>query len=385
VPDPDGAGFAESVRDDAGGWDRAGALPPEIIREMAVAGFLATDLPSRYGGAARSPLALGQLCAQLGGVCTALRSLVTVQAMVAAAVLRWGTEEQRVGWLPALASGNQLAGFAVTEPGAGTDLGAVATSVRREGRELVLCGHKQWITFGELADVVLVLARLDGEPATVLVETDRPGVVLEPIRGQLGLRAAQLAHICLDRVRVPAENLVAPAGFGLSHVAGTALDHARFTVAWGCVGMATACLEYATTHAANRRQGGVRLADHQVVRAQLGRALVATTAAGELCVRAARSRQDETPDALMDTMIAKYAAAHAAATVSQDTVQVHGAAGCGPDSPVGRFFRDAKIMQIIEGAEQVAELHIGDHALRRFRRERQAGPQAGAVVAEAAW
>lgn len=383
MPDPDGAGFAESVRRAAGGWDRAGALPREIIREMAAAGFLAADLPIRYGGAACSPLALGQLGAQLGAVCTALRSLVTVQAMVAAAVLRWGTEEQRLRWLPALAGGDQLAGFAATEPGAGTDLGAVSTSVRREGRELVLCGHKQWITFGELADVVLVLARLEGEPAAVLVETDRPGVVMEPIRGQLGLRAAHLAHICLDRVRVPEENLVAPAGFGLSHVAGTALDHARFTVAWGCAGMATACLEYATTHAANRTQGGVRLADHQVVRAQLGRALVATTAARELCIRATRSRQDETPDTVMDTMVAKYAAAHAAATVSQDAVQVHGAAGCGPDSPVGRFFRDAKIMQIIEGAEQVAELHIGDHALRRFRRERQPGPESGAVVADA--
>ncbi|MFN2496071.1 MAG: acyl-CoA dehydrogenase family protein [Pseudonocardiaceae bacterium] len=377
MPESEGASFAASVRREASGWDQAGRLPREIIQTMAEAGFLAADLPIRYGGAARSPSALGELCTQLGGVCTALRSLVTVQGMVAAALLRWGTEEQRSHWLPALASGAQLAGFAATEPGAGTDLGAVNTSIRREGDGLVLRGHKQWITFGELADVVLVLARLEGEPATVLVETDRPGTVVEPVRGQLGMRAAQLAHICFDGVHVPADNLVAPAGFGLSHVAGTVLDHARFTVAWGCVGMATACLEYATAHAANRTQGGVRLADHQVVRAQLGRALVATTAARELCARATRSRQDETPDTLMDTMIAKYAAARAAVTVSQDAVQVHGAAGCGSDSPVGRFFRDAKIMQIIESAEQVAELHIGDHALRRFRPQRQAGTESG--------
>ncbi len=385
MSDTDRASFIESVRLDAAIWDQAGTLPREVIRAMAEAGFFAADLPIQYGGRASSPLALGQLCAQLGGVCTALRSLLTVQGMVAAAVLRWGTEEQRVGWLPALASGDRLAGFAVTEPGAGTDLGTVASSVRRDGRELVLHGHKQWITFGELADVFLVLAQLDGQPAAVLVEADRPGTVVEPVRGQLGLRAAQLAHVRFDGVRVPQENLVAPVGFGLSHVTGTALDHGRFTVAWGCVGMATACLEYATAHAANRTQGGVRLADHQVVRAQLGRALVATTGAGELCTRAALSRQEQTPDALVDTMVAKYAAARAAATVSRDAVQVHGAAGCGADSPVGRFFRDAKIMQIIEGAEQVAELHIGDHALRRFGRERQAGAESGSAIDRAPW
>jgi alkylation response protein AidB-like acyl-CoA dehydrogenase len=352
---------------------------------MAQASFLAADLPIRYGGTARSPLVLGRLCAQLGGVCTALRSLVTVQGMVAAAILRWGTEEQRAHWLPALARGDQLAGFAATEPGAGTDLGAVASLIQRDGRELILHGHKQWITFGALADVFLVLARLDGQPAAVMVEADRPGTLIEPVHGQLGLRAAQLAHLRFDGVRVPQDNMVAPAGFGLSHVTGTALDHGRFTVAWGCVGMATACLEYATAHAANRTQGGVPLADHQMVRAQLGRALVTTTAARELCARAALSRQNKTPDALVDTIVAKYAAARAAATVSQDAVQIHGAVGCAADSPVGRFFRDAKIMQIIEGTEQVAELHIGDHALRRFGRGQQTETGFATAMAGAPW
>jgi alkylation response protein AidB-like acyl-CoA dehydrogenase len=362
----DGAEFAESVRLDAARWDAAGELPPDVVPTMAAAGLLGSDLPTRHGGPAGTPLELGLLCARLGGVCTALRSLVTVQGMVAAALLRWGTEEQRHRWLPALAAGDSLAGFAATEPGAGTDLGAVAGTLHDDGPDLVLRADKRWVTFGQRATVFLVLARLDGLLTTVLVDADRPGVVREPVRGQLGLRAAHLAHVRFDDVRVPRANLVAPPGYGLSHVVGTALDHGRFTVAWGCAGMATACLEYATAHAAGRTQGGVRLADHELVRARLGRALVTTLAARELCARATRSRQDRSPDAIADTMIAKYAAAAAAATVSQDAVQVHGAAGCAPDSPVGRFFRDAKVMQIIEGAEQVGEVHIGDHALRRF-------------------
>ncbi|MFH8470761.1 acyl-CoA dehydrogenase family protein [Streptomyces sp. NPDC017991] len=367
-----GALFADSVRPHATSWDLAGEIPAGIVRDLARAGLLACDLPARYGGDASSPLALGRLCAELGGVCTSLRSLVTVQGMVAASVLRWGTEEQRSRWLPALAGGDLLAGFAATEDGAGTELSSVVSTVRREGTALVLDGRKRWVTFGGLADVLLVLARLDGHLATVLVETDRPGVATEPVRGLLGLRAAHVSHVRFDSVRVPQENQLAPAGFGLSHVTATALDHGRYTVAWGCAAMAAACVDHVSAHTAARRQGTVLLRDHQVVRARLGRAVVAASSARELCLRAAASRQHGGPEALMDTVIAKYAAAGAAATVSQDALQLMGAAGCTADSPVERFFRDARITQLIEGAEQVAEVRIGDHALRE-RAGRTAG------------
>ncbi|WP_221350305.1 acyl-CoA dehydrogenase family protein [Streptomyces beigongshangae] len=364
MAEADGALFAGSVRPHAASWDRAGELPSGIVRDLARAGLLACDLPTRYGGSASPPLVLGRLCAELGGVCSALRSLVTVQGMVAASVLRWGTEGQRARWLPALAGGDLLAGFAATEDGAGTELSAVASTVRRDAAGLVLDGRKRWVTFGGRAGVLLVLARLDGHPTTVLVEADRPGVTTEPVHGLLGLRAAHVAHVGFDAVRVPEENLLAPPGFGLSHVAATALDHGRYTVAWGCAGMAAACVDHASAHAAGRRQGEVLLSDHQVVRARLGRAVVATAAARELCARAAASRQDGGPEALLDTVIAKYAAARAAATVSQDALQLMGAVGCTADSPVERFFRDARITQLIEGAEQVAEVRIGEHALR---------------------
>jgi alkylation response protein AidB-like acyl-CoA dehydrogenase len=147
-------------------------------------------------------------------------------------------------------------------------------------------------------------------------------------------------------------------------VAATAIDHGRYTVAWGCVGLAEACLRYAVEHTTRRVQGGVRLADHQLVRAALGRAYVATSGARHLCGYAGRLREQKSPSAIVETVVAKYAAAAAAVSVSQDAVQLHGGAGCAPDSPVNRFFRDAKIMQIIEGSREVAELHIGELALR---------------------
>ncbi|GAA5061845.1 acyl-CoA dehydrogenase family protein [Streptomyces similanensis] len=375
---------AARLRAHADDWDRAQRLPDGLIRALGRAGLLAADLPARHGGQGLTPAALGALCARLGGVCTALRSAVTVQGMVAAALSRWGTDEQRARLLPALVRGERLAAFAATEDGAGTELGAVAATLRRDGGDLVLDGAKKWVSFGESADVFLVLARLDGKPATVVVEAGGPGVSVEPVRGQLGLRAAHVAHVRFDAVRVPARDQVAPAGFGLSHVVGTALDHGRFTIAWGCVGMAGACLELAARHTAAREQDGVRLSDHQAVRAALGRALAAVAAARAVCLGAAVSRQDGTPAALTDTVVAKYTAARTAAEVSQDAVQLLGAGGCAPGSTVGRFFRDARIMQIIEGAELAAEVRMGDLALREHApREHAPREHAGARPAVA--
>lgn len=360
----DSVGFVKAVGQQAAEWDHRGAVPADVIRTMAGSGFLAADLPVEYGGSGRTPGWLGELCARLGGVCSALRGLVTVQGMVAAAVLRWGTPDQRSRWLPPLARGDLLAGFAATESGAGSELSAVTTSLAQETGGVRVRGHKVWVSFGQLADVFLVLATAHGRPVTVLIESDRPGIVVEPVRGQLGMRAAQLANVRFD-VLVPADNVLAPPGFGLSHVVGTALDHGRFTVAWGCVGMAEACLEHAVGHVAKRTQGAVRLSDHQAVRAVLGRCLAQTAAARQVCAHAADLRARAEPDALAETVLAKYVAARAASAVTESAVQLHGAAGCAEDSPVGRFFRDARVMRIIEGSDEVAEQHLGQYALRR--------------------
>jgi alkylation response protein AidB-like acyl-CoA dehydrogenase len=212
----------------------------------------------------------------------------------------------------------------------------------------------------------------------VLVETDREGVSREPVSGQLGMRAAQIAHIGLDTVRVPRRNLVAPPGLGLSHVAATALDHGRFTVAWGCVGMAEACVEDATAHAAARMQGEVALADHQSVRSLLARTAVETAGARELARRAAGFRSGGAGRGVTETIVAKYAAAAAAAAASRDAVQILGSAGCEPDSRAGRHFRDAKVMEIIEGAQQVAEQHIAEQLLRRHGAPRHGAPRPAA-------
>ncbi|QYB06228.1 acyl-CoA dehydrogenase family protein [Rhodococcus sp. USK10] len=351
-----------SAETDAGSWDETG-LPVEVIEAAAKAGVLGLDRTTDCRGLGLNAAELGSVAERLGAVCTSLRSLLTVQGMVNAAVDRWGTAEQRARWLPALTTGELLAGFAATETGAGSDLSSVATSFEEHGTDHRITGRKLWVTFGEVADVLLVLGRSPAGLTTALVETDAPGVTVEPVHGQLGMRGARIAHIALDGVVVPADHLIAPPGFGLSHVVGTALDHGRYTVAWGCAGMARGCLADAVAHASTRVQGSAVLSEHDSVRAILGRSWVDAAGARALCERAAEQRDAHEPSALFTTIAAKYAAARVAASVSQQAVQVLGAAGCAPGSRVGRLFRDAKVMQIIEGSTEVAELQIGDYVL----------------------
>ncbi|MEU3554359.1 acyl-CoA dehydrogenase family protein [Streptomyces fragilis] len=360
------AELAATARIPAGQWDTDGRVPSDVLRTVARTGLLAADQPARYGGRDLTPGELGEVAAHLGGVCSALRGLLTVQSMVAAALLRWGTRAQRAQWLPNLADGTLTAGFAATEDGAGSALGEVSTVIEESGNQLRVTGRKKWVTFGQSADVLLVLGRQEGKLTTVLVETDRLGVRREPVTGQLGMRAAGIAHITLDAVRVPADHRIAPPGAGLSHVAATALDHGRYTVAWGCVGMAEACLADAAGHAAARFQAGVPIGHHHSVAALLARTAVRAAAARELAALAGRARTAGPGRGITETVMAKYAAADACAAAGRDAVQILGAAGCAPDSRAGRHYRDAKIMQIIEGAQEVTEAHIADQLLRRF-------------------
>lgn len=352
-------------------WDRTG-LPREMVSAAAEAGVLGMDRPARYGGRGADASATGRTAAELGAVCTSLRSLFTVQGLVAATIDRWGTPEQRAHWLPRLTGGELVTAVAATEAGAGSNLSGIATRVTGTGSERRVGGRKLWVTFGVLADVVLVVGRSDDGPVAALVETDQHGVRVEPVTDQLGMRGARIAHLTFDEARVPVGNIIGRAGFGLSHVLGTALDHGRYTIAWGCTGMARACLSDAATHAHDRIQGDIRLADHQSVRTTLGRSWVDVAGAEALCLRAAGDRDHREPTAPLTTIAAKYAAARAACAVSERAVQMLGAAGCAPGNRVGRFYRDAKVMEIIEGAREIAEQDLGEFVLRSVGESRAA-------------
>lgn len=350
----------------AGEWDRQGELPLEIVAALKERGWLGAPLPREAGGGGMDAIVYGLLTEELGRGCSSVRSLLTVHDMVSLALARWGSAEVKSELVPPLARGERLAALALTEPEAGSDAAAVATTARREGDGYVLDGVKKWITFGEIADEFLVLARLDGQLAAFAVPATAPGFAREPIRHMVGTRASRLALIELRECRVGAERLVGRPGFGLSHVVASALDHGRYSVAWGAVGIAQACLDACLDYTARRRQGGAEIRDHQLVRRKLTDMIVNVRAARLLCYRAGYLRRTRDPGAVPETMIAKYFASRAATRAANDAVQLHGAHGLSERYPLERYLRDARVTEIIEGSTEIQQISIPQYPLQEL-------------------
>ncbi len=348
----------DQVRPFADQWDREERMPAEAIAAVRAAGFLGAPLPVEHGGRGMDAITYGLLCEELASGCSSVRTLLTVHDMTALALLRWGSAELRRAELPAIARGELLCAFALSEPDVGSDASAVETEARAVDGGYLLSGRKRWISFGQVADRFLVFARLDGKPAAFFVDADAPGLERRPITGLLGTAASLCAELELRDCHVPAHRLVGKSGTGISHVASTALDHGRYAVAWGCVGIAQACLDSSLAYAASRRTFGVALDQHQLVRRLLTEMIVGTRAARLLCWRAGYVRQQGEPLASSETLVAKYFASQTASRVAGWAVQLHGAAGTSRDHPVARHLRDAKVMEIIEGSNEIQQVAI---------------------------
>ncbi|HEU4596549.1 MAG TPA: acyl-CoA dehydrogenase family protein [Pyrinomonadaceae bacterium] len=358
----------EAIAPRADDFDREERLPPELVARLAREGYLGANVPPEYGGLGLDALTYGLLHEEVGRACSSVRSLLTVHAMTAHALQRWGTREQKTKWLPRLASGETVAAFGLTEPEVGSDARSVAATATVEGGSFVLDGRKKWVTFGQGASLFLVFAKSDGRDCAFLVERETPGLSVRPIHGMLGVRASMLAELHLEGCRVPRENLVGREGAGFSYVASTALDLGRYTVAWGCVGIGQACLEASFEYAAERKQFGVFLREHQLIQRMLTDMLAQVRAARLLCHQAGALREAGDPQSVTETSIAKYFASTVAARAAADAVQIQGARGCSAESPVQRYLRDAKIMEIIEGSTQMQQITIAqsgyqEHAL----------------------
>jgi len=346
----------------AGTWDREEMLPGEIIRQLTQRGYLGALVPAERGGAGFDAIEFGLLNEELGRGCSSIRSLLTVHSMVAFTLGRWGNDTQKAQWLEKLGRAQTIAAFALTEPEAGSDARSIRTKAVASGEDFLLTGHKKWITFGQMANLFLVFARSQRGACAFLVEPDTPGFHIFPMQSTLGVRASMMAEIHLDQCCVPSRNLLGAPGFGLSHIASSALGYGRYSVAWGCVGIAQACLEACLQYTTRRRQFGVPLRDHQLIQRMISQMVVGVKAARLLCYNAGLLKQAADPASILETSIAKYFASRTAAEITSDSVQIHGANGCSSEYPVERFYRDAKIMEIIEGSNEIQEIGIAESA-----------------------
>ncbi|MCL6753068.1 acyl-CoA dehydrogenase family protein [Nostoc sp. CCCryo 231-06] len=356
----------QEICPDAGEWDRKEFTPRELIKKIAKRGFLGAILPQEYGGQGMDMITYGILNEEIGRGCSSVRSLLTVHNMVAHALCKWGNKSQKQYWLPKFASGETIAAFALSEPNVGSDAKSVETTSTLVGDVYVLNGQKKWITYGQIADVFLVFAKCEGKPTAFLVEKNSPGLSVKPMSGILGVRASMSAELHFDNCQVSLENLVGKLGFGFSYIAATALDYGRYSVASGCVGIAQACLEACIKYTNERKQFGVYLKEHQLIRQMISQMITNVKAARLLCYQAGYLKDINDPNSIIETSIAKYFASTVASKIANDAVQIHGGNGCSSEYPVERYLRDSKIMEIIEGSTQIQEITIADSGYQDY-------------------
>lgn len=348
----------------AAGWDRSGALPGEMMATLGRRGWLGSFLERSEGGIGLDMVSYGRLHEELGRGCSSLRGAVTAHDMVILVLRRWGETKQKDRWLRRLLRGDAIAGFALSEAGAGSDASAIRTEARREKAGFIFRGSKRWVTNGLRADVYLVFARTAEGTGAFLIPRKTAGLTVTPMGPLLGVRAAGIAELRFEDCNLSADVLIGGPGGGLNFVLPAGLALGRYAVACGCLGMVRACLAAAIAHARARTQADVVLSSHQLVRRMLARMIVGSRAVGVFCRRCGELLQSGSPGAMLETAIAKYLASQVAREATADSVQICGGEGCLEGHIVERFFRDAKVMEIVEGATEVLEMLIAGHGMR---------------------
>jgi len=353
-------------------WERDGAHPDDIYAKMAAQGLLGAPFPQEYGGGGLDAVSYAILTEELAKGCSSLRTSISVHGSLAGSTIKaFGSDEQRRRWLPAMARGEKLGAWALTEPGSGSDAAGMKTTARRDGDHYVLNGQKAWISNGCLADYVIVYAKTQPDlrhkgMSCFLVEKGTPGFECAGVETttKLGLRSSPTATLSFADCRVPASARIGEEGTGWKN-AMTVLNHGRLSVAAGGIGIAQAAYEASLRYAREREAFGRPIGRFQLVQAMLADMEVQIQAGRLLVWEAARAREafdrgEIDRDAwTLAVSRAKLFVAEMATKVCEDAIQVHGANGYTDAYPVERYWRDSKILGIYEGTNQIQRLIIG--------------------------
>ena len=355
----------ERVAPRAAEIDRTGEFPQDLRELLAAQDILALPFPEAFGGLDADLLTICLAIEQLSRACATTGLILAVHELASLPLLMAGTPEQQARWLPALASGEHLIAFALTEADAGSDVAAIRTRAVRDGDDYVLTGSKRFISQGSVADLITVFAVTDADPAAsrhtrlscFIVEVPTPGFEVARLEHKMGLRGSPTAELAFDGVRVPAANLIGAEGDGFG-LAMRTFERSRPGIAAQAVGIAQGALEAATAYARDRRQFGQRIGDHQMVAAMLADMDAATESARQLLYKACTEIDAGSPDAGRWSAMCKLVAGDAAMRVTTDAVQVLGGYGYIDEFPVERMMRDAKITQLYEGTQQIQRLVV---------------------------
>lgn len=351
-----------AARDEAMQW------PGELVKKMGQLGFLGVAVHEDYGGAGLDYISYAIVIEELSRVDASLGVIASVNnSLVCHGIERFGTDEQKRELLIPLASGRQLGAFSLSEPGAGSDAAAQKTTAVREGDEYVINGVKNWVTNGDHADTIILMAMTNPSQgvrgiSAFLVDTHAPGCSIVKVENKLGIRSAHSCQMAYDNFRVPFARRLGDEGQGFK-IAMTILNAGRIGIAAQAVGIAQGAYEAALGYAKLREQFGKPIIEFEGVGFTLADMATRIKAARLLTYEAAW-RKDNHLDYIKDAAMAKLYAAETAMWTATKAVQVHGSNGYSKEYPVERFFRDAKITEIYEGTSEIQRLVIAAAVLK---------------------
>jgi butyryl-CoA dehydrogenase len=342
--------------------DEDGECPPEILRKMGELGLFGITIDEQYGGSGGDYLSMALAAEE---ICRASASVGTIflasLSLACYPIYRFGNEEQKRTFITPLAKGQKLACFALTEPGAGSDAGALETTATLQGESYILNGTKIFITNGLEAEIAVVFATVDKSLGhrgitAFIVEKGTPGFSVGKKEKKLGIRGSSTTELVFDNCRIPASNQLGEKGRGL-RIALEAIDSSRVTVAAQAVGIAQAAFDAALEYAKTRQQFGQPIINFQAIQWMLADMATQIDAARLLTYRAAWLKDQNLPF-MKEASMAKLFAAETARMVTNNALQIHGGYGYCKDYPVERYLRDAKITEIYEGTSEMQRMTI---------------------------
>lgn len=350
-------------------WDEAAHFPREMFAKMGELGFAGMLVPEEYGGVGADMLSYILMLEEINKVLPALGTVVSVHNSLASyGIYRWGNEEQRREWLPRLATGELLGGYALSEAHAGSDPASMRTLAVRDGDEYRITGTKTWITSGASGDVFILFAVTDREVkpsrgiSAFILPKDTPGLSVGKKERKMGIRASETTQLILEDARLPARYLLGAEGEGFK-LAMSLLDGGRIGIAAQGLGIAEGAYAAAVDYALQREQFGKPIAEHQAIAFMLADMAVGIEAGQMLLYRAAIGK-DRQPRVTREAAMAKLFCSELAMRVAHDAVQIHGGYGYVKEYAVERMFRDAKITEIYEGTSQVQRMVIAGQLLK---------------------
>jgi alkylation response protein AidB-like acyl-CoA dehydrogenase len=355
-------------------WELSGRYPTEIVDEMKRMGLFGILVPEEYGGSAIDAVSYSIVFEEISKAWMGIAGIIGTHSLATWMLARYGTDDQRRRWLPALATGERRSGIALTEPGAGSDLQGISTVARLTGGDYVINGAKTWITNARHADPLPVLVKTDPDAqprhkgmSILVIESGTPGFTVGKDLDKLGYKGPESAEVFFTDCRVPAENVLGGTeGHGLQQAL-SALEFGRINIAGRAVGVAQASLDRALAYARERHAFGKPIADFQAIQLKLAD-MATEVQAARLMTWWAASALDAGRRADLETGMAKLYASEICIKASLESMRIHGGYGYSTEYEIERFYRDAPLMAIGEGTNDILRTVIARHLVSRLER-----------------